>query len=72
VFHLSHAGWRNFEETVRLMREPQNMTAVMEGPSLFPLYDYEPPPGADFKGSDADKARHGLREPCVTLRSFLA
>jgi uncharacterized protein len=39
TFHLVHAGWQNFEETVRLMRERRNITAVMEGPFLFPLYD---------------------------------
>jgi predicted TIM-barrel fold metal-dependent hydrolase len=97
TFHLVHAGWQNFDETARLMRERQNITAVMEGPFLFPLYDmalfhrmmaafmknvdidriiyastaanqhpywmlnafydYEPPAGADFKVSDADKAK---------------
>jgi predicted TIM-barrel fold metal-dependent hydrolase len=41
TFHLVHAGWQNFDETVRLMRERENITAVMEGPFLFPLYDME-------------------------------
>lgn len=39
TFHLVHAGWQNFEETVQLMRARPNITAVMEGPFLFPLYD---------------------------------
>ncbi|MCU0758842.1 MAG: amidohydrolase [Steroidobacteraceae bacterium] len=39
TFHLVHAGWQNFEETVQLMRARRNVTAVMEGPFLFPLYD---------------------------------
>ncbi len=39
VFHLVHAGWQLFEETAELMRQRQNVTAVLEGPMLFPLFD---------------------------------
>jgi predicted TIM-barrel fold metal-dependent hydrolase len=39
TFHLVHAGWQNFPETVALMKARPNVTAVMEGPFLFPLYD---------------------------------
>ncbi|MDX2222184.1 MAG: amidohydrolase family protein, partial [Rhodospirillaceae bacterium] len=39
VFHLVHAGWQNFEETAALMKARENITAVMEGPMLFPLFD---------------------------------
>ncbi|MBM3512471.1 MAG: hypothetical protein FJX59_02005 [Alphaproteobacteria bacterium] len=97
VFHLVHAGWQNFEETVELMRVRENITAVLEGPMLFPLFDmqtfhkmmsvfmtqvdvnrmiyastavnqhpywivnsffdYQPPDGAAFKVTEADKAK---------------
>ncbi len=97
TFHLVHAGWQNFDETVRLMRARENITAVMEGPFLFPLYDmalfdrmmaafmsnvdveriiyastaanqhpywmlnafydYQPPAGASFQVSEADKGK---------------
>lgn len=112
VFHLVHAGWQNFEETAELMRQRENITAVLEGPMLFPLFDmktfnqmmnvfmtkvdinrmiyastavnqhpywivnsffdYQPPEGAAFKVSDADKAKilgenlaryHGINIP---------
>lgn len=39
TFHLVHAGWQNFEETAALMKARENVTAVMEGPMLFPLFD---------------------------------
>jgi predicted TIM-barrel fold metal-dependent hydrolase len=39
VFHLVHAGWQLFEETAELMRRRENVTAVLEGPMLFPLFD---------------------------------
>jgi predicted TIM-barrel fold metal-dependent hydrolase len=41
TFHLVHAGWQNFEETADLMRARENVTAVMEGPMLFPLFDMD-------------------------------
>jgi len=39
TFHLVHAGWQNFEETAALMKARENVTAVLEGPMLFPLFD---------------------------------
>ncbi|MFL2770986.1 MAG: amidohydrolase family protein [Rhodospirillaceae bacterium] len=39
TFHLVHAGWQNFEETAALMKARENITAVLEGPMLFPLFD---------------------------------
>ncbi|NKB43558.1 MAG: amidohydrolase family protein [Alphaproteobacteria bacterium] len=41
TFHLVHAGWQNFEETAALMAARENITAVMEGPMLFPLFDMD-------------------------------
>jgi len=41
TFHLVHAGWQNFEETAALMNARENVTAVMEGPMLFPLFDMD-------------------------------
>ncbi|MDG2242339.1 MAG: amidohydrolase family protein [Rhodospirillaceae bacterium] len=41
TFHLVHAGWQNFEETAALMSARENITAVMEGPMLFPLFDMD-------------------------------
>jgi uncharacterized protein len=41
TFHLVHAGWQNFEETAMLMKARENVTAVLEGPMLFPLFDME-------------------------------
>ena len=41
IFHLVHAGWQNFEETADLMKSRENVTAVLEGPMLFPLFDMD-------------------------------
>lgn len=38
-FHIVHAGEYLFEQQVELMRKHDNITAVMEGPMLFALYD---------------------------------
>jgi len=97
TFHIVHAGWLLLEETVRLLNARDNVTAVLEGPMLFPLFDldkftrlmsmymnrvdtnriiyastavnqhpywivksfidYQPPEGADFSLTDADKAK---------------
>ncbi|MDX2141767.1 MAG: amidohydrolase family protein [Rhodospirillaceae bacterium] len=97
VFHLVHAGWQMFGETAALMKARPNVTAVLEGPMLFPLFDmktfnemmnvfmtqvdidrliyastaanqhpywivnsffdYQPPEGAAFKVTEADKAK---------------
>ena len=39
MFHLVHAGWLLNEATILLMSEYENVTAVMEGPMLWPLFD---------------------------------
>lgn len=39
VFHLVHAGWLLMDETADLMRDRPNVTAVLEGPMLWPIYD---------------------------------
>ena len=97
TFHLVHAGWLLFEEAAELMRQRENVTAVLEGPMLWTIYDpenfhkmmsvfmrkvdidriiyastspnqhpywivnnfidYEPPKGAGFRISEADKAK---------------
>jgi predicted TIM-barrel fold metal-dependent hydrolase len=41
TFHVVHAGEYLFEQQVELMRKHENVTAVMEGPMLFGLYDKE-------------------------------
>ncbi len=41
TFHLVHAGWQNFEETADLMNARENITAVLEGPMLYPLFDMD-------------------------------
>lgn len=41
VFHLVHAGWLLFEEAAELMRQRDNVTAVLEGPMLWTIYDPE-------------------------------
>jgi predicted TIM-barrel fold metal-dependent hydrolase len=39
TFHLVHAGWLLMEDTLLLMQEHQNITAVLEGPALWPIID---------------------------------
>ncbi len=39
TFHLVHAGWLMMEETAELMRARPNVTAVLEGPMLWTIYD---------------------------------
>ncbi len=39
TFHLVHAGWVLSENTILLMREYPNVTAVLEGPMLWPVID---------------------------------
>jgi len=39
TFHLVHAGWLLFEEAAELMRQRENVTAVLEGPMLWTIYD---------------------------------
>lgn len=39
VFHLVHGGWMLIEETAELMRKRENVTAVLEGPMIWPQYD---------------------------------
>ncbi len=39
TFHLVHAGWALVENTVLLMREYPNVTAVLEGPMLWAIID---------------------------------
>jgi predicted TIM-barrel fold metal-dependent hydrolase len=41
TFHLVHAGWLLFEESAELMRQRENVTAVLEGPMLWGIYDPE-------------------------------
>jgi predicted TIM-barrel fold metal-dependent hydrolase len=41
TFHLVHAGWLLFEEAAELMRQRENVTAVLEGPMLWGIYDPE-------------------------------
>jgi len=97
TFHIVHGGWSLLEETAELMRARPNVTAVLEGPLLWPQYDmaayndmwaawmpkvnveqiiyastspnqhpywiindfveYEPPAGAGFRFTPADKAK---------------
>jgi predicted TIM-barrel fold metal-dependent hydrolase len=38
-FHLVHAGWLLMEDTILLMQEHPNITAVLEGPALWPIID---------------------------------
>ena len=39
IFHLVHAGWLLVENTILLMQECPNVTAVLEGPMLWPVID---------------------------------
>ena len=39
TFHLVHAGWVLTENTILLMQEHPNITAVLEGPMLWPVID---------------------------------
>jgi predicted TIM-barrel fold metal-dependent hydrolase len=39
TFHIVHGGWTLLEETAELMRQRPNVTAVLEGPLLWPQYD---------------------------------
>jgi predicted TIM-barrel fold metal-dependent hydrolase len=41
TFHIVHGGWLLIDETAALMKRHENVTAVMEGPLLWPLYDME-------------------------------
>jgi len=41
TFHVVHAGEHLLDDTVELMRKHENVTAVMEGPMLFAVYDKE-------------------------------
>jgi predicted TIM-barrel fold metal-dependent hydrolase len=38
-FHIVHGGWLLFDETAELMRQRPNVTAVLEGPMLWTIYD---------------------------------
>ena len=39
TFHIVHGGWLMLEETAELMRQRPNVTAVLEGPMLWPHYN---------------------------------
>jgi predicted TIM-barrel fold metal-dependent hydrolase len=39
TFHAVHAGWLLLDETLRLMNTHPNITATMEGPFLWQMYD---------------------------------
>ena len=39
TFHLVHAGWLLMEDTILLLQDHDNVTAVLEGPMLWPLID---------------------------------
>ncbi len=39
TFHLVHGGWMLVEETAELMRARPNVTAMLEGPMIWPHYD---------------------------------
>jgi predicted TIM-barrel fold metal-dependent hydrolase len=39
IFHCVHGGWLLMEETAALMKARENVTAVLEGPMLWTLYD---------------------------------
>ena len=39
IFHLVHGGWMLVEETAELMRARPNVTAMLEGPMIWPHYD---------------------------------
>ena len=39
TFHIIHGGWMLLDETAELMRQRPNVTAVLEGPMLWPQYD---------------------------------
>lgn len=39
TFHIVHGGWGLLEETAELMRQRPNVTAVLEGPLIWPQYD---------------------------------
>ena len=41
TFHLVHAGWLLMENTILLLKEYPNITAVLEGPMLWPIIDQE-------------------------------
>jgi hypothetical protein len=39
TFHIVHGGWLLFDETAELMSQRPNVTAVLEGPMLWTIYD---------------------------------
>jgi predicted TIM-barrel fold metal-dependent hydrolase len=39
TFHMVHGGWALLDETAALMTKHKNVTAVLEGPMLWPQYD---------------------------------
>ncbi len=39
TFHIVHGGWLMLDETAELMRQRENVTAVLEGPMLWPHYN---------------------------------
>lgn len=39
TFHIVHGGWMLIEETAELMRARPNVTAMLEGPMIWPHYD---------------------------------
>jgi hypothetical protein len=41
TFHIIHAGWLLLDETAALMRQRENVTAVLEGPMIWPQYDMD-------------------------------